>query len=103
MNILSEMNEAGINARKNTVNVILLHCEKIFTSLYCRWQDEKANEDFKDYTDALMAKVMDVAPKGTKLVKGHKRPFGITIDIPNFPYKIKLVRNARSYGWKQVK
>jgi hypothetical protein len=103
MNILSEKTENGKIARSKLANKIHAHLENLISSLYYRWQDEKEYEDFKDYTDALMKKVMEVAPKGTKLVKGHKRPFGITISIPAFPYNIKIGRNASSYYWKQSK
>jgi hypothetical protein len=45
-----------------------------FNYLYDRWQDEKDHEDFKDYVEAMM-KMM---PSGATLVKGTKRPFGVT-------------------------
>ena len=57
-----------------------------FDCLYWRWQDEKQYEDFNDYVGAMM-KYM---PSGATLVKGSKRPFGVTINYGGQKVQIYL-------------
>ena len=57
-----------------------------FDYLYWRWQDEKQYEDFNDYVGAMM-KYM---PSGATLVKGSKRPFGVTINYGGQKVQISL-------------
>lgn len=45
-----------------------------FESLYYRWQDEKQYEDFNEYVNAMMESM----PNGATLIKGTKRPFGVS-------------------------
>ena len=51
-------------------------CIEHFDYLYYRWQDEKQYEDFNDYVKSMMT----VMPEGATLIKGSKRPFGVTIN-----------------------
>ena len=59
---------------------------KQFDYLYWRWQDEKQYEDFNDYVESMM-KYM---PSGATLVKGSKRPFGVTINYGGQKVQISL-------------
>lgn len=47
-----------------------------FEDLYFRWQDEKQYEDFNDYTMSMMKSM----PTGASLIKGTKRPFGVSFN-----------------------
>jgi hypothetical protein len=102
MNILAENTTQGRIERANVVNAIFGNIEELFVNLYSRWQDEKEYEDFNDYTTRLMEEVVKHSPKDTKLVKGNKRPFGITISIPHFPYNVKISIKRNQYTWETV-
>ncbi len=71
--------------------------------LYGRWQDEKEYEDFNDYVGVMKKMILARSPKMTTFVRGSKRPFGITIQIPGFPYKVQVVVGSRHVGWQAVK
>jgi len=53
--------------------------------LYDRWQDEKYDEDFNDYSKKMEYKIVDL---GGKFVKASRRPFGCQFDLDNCRYKI---------------
>ena len=62
-----------------------------FNYLYDRWQDEKQYEDFNDYIKSMMT----VMPEGATLVKGSKRPFGVTINYGGQKVEIALKHRGR--------
>ena len=76
------------SAEKENINKVLNDSNAIrkFDYLYWRWQDEKQYEDFNDYVEAMM-KFM---PSGATLVKGSKRPFGVTIKYGGQKVQISL-------------
>lgn len=59
-----------------------------FDYLHERWQDEKEYEDFNEYVKAMMKSM----PEGATLVKGHKRPFGVTFNYGGNEVQISLKR-----------
>lgn len=63
--------------RENISNVLNnLGTTQKFLNLYERWQDEKDYEDFNEYVTAMMKSM----PTGAKLIKGTKRPFGVSFN-----------------------
>ena len=76
------------SAEKENISKVLNDSNAIhhFDYLYWRWQDEKQYEDFNDYVGAMM-KYM---PSGATLVKGSKRPFGVTINYGGQKVQISL-------------
>ena len=72
-------------------------------SLSFRWECEKEYEDFKDYISIMEKTILPKCPVGTKFVKGSKRPFGCTLDIPEFPHNVQISVNAKSIGYKLVR
>ena len=61
-------------------------CIEHFNNLYYRWQDEKQYEDFNDYVKSMMR----VMPEGATLIKGSKRPFGVTFNYGGQKIEIAL-------------
>ncbi len=71
--------------------------EETVAALYSRWLNEREYEDFADY-----AKVMKNLA-GECFVKATKRPFGLVLNLPHFPYDVNFYVNSRSFGCKAVK
>lgn len=57
-----------------------------FSYLYERWQDEKEFEDFNEYVVAMMKSM----PEGSTLIKGSKRPFGVTFKYGGSKVQVAL-------------
>lgn len=73
---------------RNNISDVLNNLGTIqkFHYLYKRWQDEKDYEDFNEYV-AVMMKSM---PTGSKLIKGTKRPFGLTFNYGGSTVQVAL-------------
>lgn len=65
----------------NDINAI-----RKFSYLYERWQDEKEYEDFNEYVVAMMKSM----PEGSTLIKGSKRPFGVTFNYGGSKVQVAL-------------
>jgi hypothetical protein len=73
--------------RENIRNVVNnLGTIQKFHNLYERWQDEKDYEDFNEYVAAMMKSM----PTGAKLIKGTKRPFGVTFNYGGNTVQVAL-------------
>ena len=92
-----EQTEAGRKERVRVVNEIINKNLEAMENLYMRWQEEKQYEDFKDYIKEFK-KIF-----GDMYVKASKRPFGVILNIKDFPYKIQFNIISRGYEWRQVR
>lgn len=69
--------------------------EKIFNRLiylYCRWQDEKQYEDFKDYEENLRALIKETFPD-LKVYQVTKQPFGFKVAFEDVKLHFRLKQN----------
>lgn len=72
--------------------------QDLFSTLYCRWQDEQEYEDINDYAQPLQA---IAAKHGVTITKMNKRPFGCNFTTDKGSYVIKVT--ARAYEYQQVR
>ena len=70
----------------------VLKNDDLLINLWSRWQDEKEYEDIADYG----ARIAKEFPEGWKLVKSHKRPFGVTFDTGKAKFQIKVTSTSLS-------
>lgn len=79
------------------INAMVNGLEETMAHLYSRWQDEKEYEDINDYGAVIIKKL----PKGFKLLKMSKRPFGFDWTMEN-GFKYQLTMTARQLAWKRI-
>lgn len=70
--------------------------------LYYRWLDERKYEDFKDYEKVLRKFAVWACPKGSRVIRCQKRPFGVIVQIPGVPYYALFLATANYTQWKLV-
>lgn len=83
---------------KAQIEQFFIKIEILFSNLYCRWQDEKEHEDFKDYSDRITKEL----PDGWTFVSMSKRPFQFSFSAgTDAVYAISV--NSSTYQWKRLK
>jgi hypothetical protein len=85
---------------KKTVQSIFLGMETVLSNLWCRWQDEKEYEDWRDYAKAIDLQFTEVISKlgligKAKIVKATKRPMGFIFNLDGWEFHVKMT--ARNY------
>ena len=83
------------NQRKAAASKLFDDLAIPMSNLYCRWQDEKGNEDIDDYAKPIQSTI-DAA--GGKIVTMKKRPFGFTFTLDDATYQIKVTSREYSYS-----
>lgn len=73
-----------------------------FINLKFRWDDERKYENFDDYAKAMIQSIKKETKKDVKLIKGTKRPFGVSFEIDGLKLNLFLKTNGRS-AWLACK
>ena len=73
-----------------------------FINLKYRWEDEKCYENFDDYAKVMIQVIEKETKKDVKLIKGTKRPFGVSFEINGLKFNLFLKTNSRS-AWLACK
>lgn len=73
-----------------------------FINLKSRWEDEKSYENFDDYANVMIRAIKQETNKDIKLIKGTKRPFGVSFEIEGLKFNLFLKINSRS-AWLACK
>ena len=73
-----------------------------FINLKFRWDDERKHENFDDYAKAIIQSIKNETKKDVKLIKGMKRPFGVSFEIDGLKLNLFLKTNGRS-AWLACK
>jgi len=73
-----------------------------FINLKFRWEDEKGYEKFDDYAEAMIQSIKKETKKDVKLIKGTKRPFGVSFEIEGLKLNLFLKTSGRS-AWLACK
>jgi hypothetical protein len=96
------VSQADARAERNRIMTkIALDMQSVMENMYFRWLDEKEYEDFNEYKAVAQKKLAEVAPEA-EFVTLRKCPFDLVFKMPNFPWKVALTINGRSYGWKSA-
>ena len=61
-----------------------------FINLKYRWEDEKHYENFDDYAKVMIQAIEKETKKDVKLIKGTKRPFGVSFEIEGLKFNLFL-------------
>ena len=73
-----------------------------FINLKYRWEDERGYENFNDYAKVMAHAVEKETKKDIKLIKGTKRPFGVSFEIEGLKFNLFLKTSGRS-AWLACK
>ena len=71
-------------------------------NLKFRWEDEGKYENFNDYAEVMIEAIKKETKKDVKLVKGTKRPFGVSFEMEGLKFNPFLKTNGRS-AWLACK
>ena len=88
-----------------TILTNLVNSSKVlntFINLKYRWEDEKCYENFDDYAKVMIQVIEKETKKDVKLIKGTKRPFGVSFEIDGMKFNLFLKTNGRS-AWLACK
>jgi hypothetical protein len=91
--LIKSRTEEGMAFRSEILNALSDALSHRIQILEGRWKSEK--EDFIHYAEIMKRLVLSACPPNTKFIKAHRFPFGITVEIPEFPYHIQFQSN----GW----
>ena len=67
-----------------------------FINLKFRWEDEGKYENFNDYAKVMIQAIKKETKKDVKLIKGTKRPFGVSFEMEGLKFNLFLKTNGRS-------
>lgn len=73
-----------------------------FINLKFRWEDEGKYENFNDYAKVMIEAIKKETKKNVKLIKGTKRPFGVSFEMEVLKFNLFLKTNGRS-AWLACK
>jgi len=73
-----------------------------FINLKFRWEDENGYEKFDDYAEAMIQSIKNETKKDVKLIKGTKRPFGVSFEIEGLKLNLFLKTSGHS-AWLACK
>lgn len=73
-----------------------------FINLKFRWEDEGKYENFNDYAKVMIQAIKKETKKNVKLIKGTKRPFGVSFEMEGLKFNLFLKTNGRS-AWLACK
>ena len=73
-----------------------------FINLKFRWEDEGKYENFNDYAKVMIEAIKKGTKKDVKLIKGTKRPFGVSFEMEGLKFNLFLKTNGRS-AWLACK
>lgn len=82
-----------------TILTNLVNSSKVlntFVNLKYRWEDERGYENFNDYAKVMVQAIEKETKKDIKLIKGTKRPFGVSFEIEGLKFNLFLKANGRS-------
>ena len=88
-----------------TILANLVNSSKVlntFVNLKYRWEDERCYENFNDYAKVMAQVIEKETKKDIKLIKGTKRPFGVSFEIEGLKFNLFLKTNGRS-AWLACK
>ena len=88
-----------------TILTNLVNSSKVlntFINLKYRWEDERGYENFNDYAKVMAQAVEKETKKDIKLIKGTKRPFGVSFEIDGMKFNLFLKSNGKS-AWLACK
>ena len=88
-----------------TILTNLVNSSKVlntFINLKYRWEDERGYENFNDYAKVMAQAIEKETKKDIKLIKGTRRPFGISFEIDGMKFNLFLKTNGRS-AWLACK
>ena len=88
-----------------TILTNLVNSSKVlntFINLKYRWEDERGHENFNDYAKIMTQAIAKETKKDIKLIKGTKRPFGVSFEIEGLKFNLFLKTNGRS-AWLACK
>jgi len=88
-----------------TILINLVNSSKVlntFINLKSRWEDEKSYENFDDYANVMIQAIKKETKKDIKLIKGTKRPFGVSFEIEGIKFNLFLKTTGRS-AWLACK
>ena len=88
-----------------TILTNLVNSSKVlntFINLKYRWEDERGYENFNDYAKVMAQVIEKEIKKDVKLIKGTKRPFGVSFEIDGLKFNLFLKTNGRS-AWLACK
>ena len=82
-----------------TILTNLVNSSKIlntFVNLKYRWEDERGYENFNEYAKVMVQAIEKETKKDIKLIKGTKRPFGVSFEIEGLKFNLFLKSSGRS-------
>ena len=88
-----------------TILTNLVNSSKVlntFINLKYRWEDERGYENFNDYAKVMAQAIEQETKKDIKLIKGTKRPFGVSFEIEGLKFNLFLKTNGSS-AWLPCK
>lgn len=88
-----------------TILTNLVNSSKVlntFINLKYRWEDERGYENFNDYAKVMAQAIENETKKDIKLIKGTRRPFGVSFEIDGMKFNLFLKINGRS-AWLACK
>ena len=88
-----------------TILTNLVNSSKVlntFINLKYRWEDERGYENFNDYAKVMAQAIEKETKKDIKLIKGTKRPFGVSFEIEGLKFNLFIKTNGRS-AWLACK
>jgi hypothetical protein len=84
---------------KQRIDSLLTMLQPLLETLYFRWKDERAYEDFETYKETMAKALLKYEPNG-QLLTAEKRPFGFTFCIRGFDYIVAFSINSTSLKWQ---
>ena len=82
-----------------TILTNLVNSSKVlntFVNLKYRWEDERGYENFNEYAKVMVQAIEKETKKDIKLIKGTKRPFGVSFEIEGSKFNLFLKSSGRS-------
>ena len=102
------MNEVKSNLKKTNMKTILTNFVdssnvlNTFINIKYLWENERWYKNFDDYTEVMIQSIKKETQKDVKLIKGTKRPFGVSLDIKGLKFNLFLKTSGRS-AWLPCK
>ena len=67
-----------------------------FINIKYLWENERWYKNFDDYANVMIQAIEKETKKDIKLIKGAKRPFGVSFEINELKFNLFLNANGRS-------
>lgn len=85
-----ELSDERFDKKVEHGNKVALALQTVVGSLFDRWQDERAYEDFNEYVEVVRKKLAEVEPKAKLVRMGHTPSFSLTLLVDRLHFLVTV-------------